>query len=54
MVRDLWKHEDLGIVRGDFSTRVDGHDVAAGPYHTCFMNVSVIQHKIDQKELDNE
>ncbi len=26
-VRDLWKHEDLGIMQGDFSTRVDGHDV---------------------------
>ena len=27
-VRDLWQHEDLGIMNGDFSTLVDGHDVA--------------------------
>ena len=28
MVRDLWKQEDLGIMRGDFSTHVDGHSVS--------------------------
>jgi alpha-galactosidase len=28
LVRDLWAHEDLGVYRGDFSTRVDRHDVA--------------------------
>jgi alpha-galactosidase len=28
LVRDLWAHQDLGVYRGDFSTRVDRHDVA--------------------------
>ena len=26
-VRDLWKGEDLGVFTGDFTTRVDSHDV---------------------------
>ena len=28
MVRDLWNHQNLGIMRGDFSTHVDGHSVS--------------------------
>ncbi len=28
LVRDLWQGEDLGIFTGEFTTRVDGHDVA--------------------------
>lgn len=28
LVRDLWAHEDIGIFTGDFTARVDSHDVA--------------------------
>ncbi|MCX7681833.1 MAG: hypothetical protein N2508_07710 [Anaerolineae bacterium] len=28
LVRDLWAHEDIGVFTGDFTARVDSHDVA--------------------------